>query len=60
MSKYLTALLLALATVSGFSHAAQPGDGDKALFISDLAGNNQTYNVGIFLSDKTIDRKSVV
>jgi|GEM_PF-6117618 len=56
MSKYLTALLLALATVSGFSHAApveQPGDGDKALFISNVT-TAPTYNLGMFLNDKTM------
>jgi|SRR5690554_588125 len=57
VSKYIATLLLALATVSGFSHAApveQPGEGDKALFLSEAFTGSPTYNLGMFLSDKTM------
>ena len=74
MSRYIAALLLALTAITGYSHAAPPalpGEGDKALFLSNVFNENNvafqalglpggpTYNLGLFLSDTTMAYGSV-
>ncbi len=74
VSRYLAPLFLALTIISGYSHAAppaQPGKGDKALFLSNVFNENNvafqalglpggpTYNLGMFLSDTTLAYGSV-
>lgn len=66
MFRYASAALLAITLISGYSYAAspqQPGEGSKALFLSNVFNENNvafqalglpagpSYNLGLFLSD---------
>lgn len=74
MLRYASAALLAASLVSGVSHAAppaQPGQGSKALFLSNVFNESNvafqalglpagpTYNLGLFLSDDMMAYGSV-
>ncbi|MDF1628759.1 MAG: hypothetical protein P1U78_03090 [Alcanivoracaceae bacterium] len=74
MLRYASAAVLAVSLVSGVSHAAppvQPGEGSKALFLSNVFNESNvafqalglpagpTYNLGLFLSNDLMAYGSV-